>query len=49
MQKLPMFYINSEHSEKEIKKTIVSTIALIIIKWLRVNLNQETKDLYTGN
>ena len=35
--------------EREIKETIPFTIAMKIIKYLRINLPKETEDLYTEN
>ena len=40
---------NSERSEIEIRETIPFTIALKRIKYLRINLPKETKDLYSEN
>ena len=42
-------YTNNEKTEKEIKETIPFTIAMKIIKYLRINLPKETEDLYTEN
>ena len=39
-------YTNNERSEREIKKTILFTIASKRIKHLGINLPKETKDLY---
>ena len=39
-------YINNEKVEKEIKETIPFTIATKRIKYLRIYLPKETKDLY---
>ena len=44
---LAFLYTNNEKSEKEIKETILFSIALKRIKYLGINLPQETKDLYT--
>ena len=50
MQKsLKFLYTNNKISEKEIKKTIPFTIASKTIKYLRINLTKEVKDLYTEN
>ena len=40
---------NNEKKEREIKETIPFTIAKKRIKYLRINLPKETKDLYTEN
>ena len=40
---------NNEKTEREIKETIPSTIAMKIIKYLGINLPKETKDLYIEN
>ena len=42
-------YTNNELSEREIKKTIPSTIATKRIKYLGINLTMEAKDLYSEN
>ena len=42
-------YVNSETSDKEIKKTIPFTIASITRKYLRINLTKEVKYLSTEN
>ena len=39
----------NEKSEREIKDSIPFTIATKIIKYLRINLPKETKELYTEN
>jgi len=36
-------------SEREIKESILFTIAIKIIKYLGINLPEETKELYTEN
>ena len=46
---LAFLYTNNEKIEREIKETISFTIAMKIIKYLRINLPKETKDLYTEN
>ena len=46
---IAFLYTNSEKTEREIKETIPFTIATKGIKYLRKNLPQETKDLYTEN
>ena len=43
------FYILTEKSEREIKKSIPFTTATKGIKYLGRNLHKETKDLYTEN
>ena len=42
-------YTNSELARKEIKKTITFSLTPKRIKYLRVNLPKEVKDLYTKN
>ena len=42
-------YANNELLEREIKKTIPFTIASKIIKYLRINVTKEVKDLYSVN
>ena len=42
-------YTNNEKTEREIKETIPTTIAMKRIKHLGINLPKETKDLYTEN
>ena len=42
-------YSNDKLSEKEIKKTIIFTIASKRIKYLGINLTKEVKALYTEN
>ena len=44
-----LLYTNNEKSEREIKETIPFTTAMKKIKYLGINLRQETKDLYTKN
>ena len=46
---LAFLYTNNEKSEREIKESIPSTIATKRIKYLRINLPKETKELYTEN
>ena len=46
---LAFLYINSEKSEREIKESIPFTIAAQRIKYLGINLPNETKELYTEN
>ena len=46
-QKPPAFlYAKNEKTEREIKETILFTIATKRIKYLGINLPKETKDLY---
>ena len=40
-------YTNNEKSEREIKESILFTIATKIIKYLGINLPKETEELYT--
>ena len=40
-------YTNNEKSEREIKESVPFTIATRRIKYLRINLPNETKELYT--
>ena len=46
---LAFLYINNEKSEREIKESILFTIATKRIKCLGLNLPKETKELYTEN
>ena len=46
---LAFLYTNNEKSEREIKESIPFTIATQRIKYLRINLPKETKQLYTEN
>ena len=46
---LSFLYTNNEKSEREIKESIPFTIATKRIKYLGVNLPEETKELYTEN
>ena len=43
---LAFLYNNNEKTEREIKETIPFTNAMKRIKYLRINLPKETKDLY---
>ena len=43
---LAFLYTSNERSEREIKETIPFTIATKRIKYLRINLPKEVKDLY---
>ena len=40
---LEFLYTNNEKTEREIKKTVTFTIAMKIIKYLEINLPEETK------
>ena len=46
---LAFLYTNNEKSEREIKESIPFTIVTKRIKYLRINLPKETKELYTEN
>ena len=46
---LVFLYTNNEKSEREIKESIPFTIAIKIIKYLKINLPKQTKELYTKN
>ena len=46
---LAFLYTNNEKSEREIKVSIPFTIATKRIKYLRINLPKETKELYIKN
>ena len=46
---LAFLYTNNEKSEREIKESILFTIATIRIKYLGINLPKEAKDLYSKN
>ena len=46
---LAFLYTNNERSEREIKETTPFTIATKRIKFLRINLPKEVKDLYSEN
>ena len=46
---LAFLYTNDEKSEREIRETLPFTIATKRIKYLRINLPRETKDLYAEN
>ena len=48
-ESLAFLYTNNEKIEREIKETIPVTIATKRIKYLRINLPKETKDLYIEN
>ena len=43
---LAFLYTNDEKYERKIKETLPFTIATKRIKYLRINLPKETKDLY---
>ena len=42
-------YTNNEISEKEIRKNISFTIATRKLKYLRINLTKDVKDLHSEN
>ena len=44
---LAFLYANNEKSERKIKESIIFTIATKRIKYLEINLPNETKELYT--
>ena len=46
---LAFLYTSDEKSEREIKETFPFTIATERMKYLRINLPKETKDLYAEN
>ena len=46
---LAFLYTNNEKSEREIKESIPFTIATKRMKYLRINLPKEAKELYTEN
>ena len=46
---LAFLYTNNEKPEREIKESILFTIATKRIKYLVINLPKETKELYTEN
>ena len=46
---LALLNTNNEKREREIKETIPFTITMKSIKYLRINLPKETKDLYIEN
>ena len=46
---LAFLYINNEKSEREMKEILPFTIITKRIKYLRINLPKEMKDLYTEN
>ena len=46
---LAFLYTNNEKSERKIKKSIPFTIATKRIKYLEINLPEETKELYKEN
>ena len=43
---LAFLYTNNEKTEREIKETIPFTIVMKKIKYLRIYLSKETKDIY---
>ena len=46
---LTFLYTNNEKPEREIKESILFTIATKRVKYLVINLPKETKELYTEN
>ena len=46
---LAFLYIIEKNSEREMKETLPLTITTERIKYLRINLRRETKDLYAEN
>ena len=46
---LSFLYTNNEKSEREIKETVLFTIAIKKIKYLGINLPKKTNDLYAEN
>ena len=46
---LAFLYTNDEKSEREIKETLTFITATKRIKYLGINLHEETKDLYAEN
>ena len=46
---LAFLYTDNKKTEREIKKSIPFTIVTKRIKFLRINLPKETKELYTEN
>ena len=46
---LEFLYTNNEKTEREIKESIPFTISRKRIKYLGINLPEETKELYTEN
>ena len=46
---IAILYVNKEVSEREIRKIIPFTIAIKRIKYLRINLTKDVKDLYSEN
>ena len=49
LKSVAFLYANSDLSQREIKKTIPLTITLKRIKYLRINLTKEVKDLNSEN
>ena len=49
IKSLASLYSNNVKSEREIKETIPFTIAMKRIKYLRINLPKETKNLHIEN
>ena len=46
---IAFLYTNNESTEREIRETILFSIASKIIKYLGINLLKKTKDLYSEN
>ena len=46
---IAFLYTNNESTEREIRETILFSIASKIIKYLGINLPKKTKDLYSEN
>ena len=46
---IAFLFTNDDKSEREIKETLPFTIATKIIKYLRINLPKETRNLYAEN
>ena len=46
---LAFLYMNNEKTEREMKEIITFTIVMKRIKYLGINLLEETKDLYIEN
>ena len=46
---LAFLYTNNKKSEREIKESIPFTIAIKRIKYLRIKLPKETREMYTKN
>ena len=48
-ESVPFLYTNNEATEREIKESILLTIAPKAIKYLGINLTKEVKNIYTEN